>query len=271
MPIAIVNGTRLFWELNGHSGEPIVLVHGSWVDHHMWDKVVPALAQSHRVLTYDRRGHSQSERPAGPYSIRREVEDLAELIEKTRLVPAHIVGTSSGGLIALRLAAERPEMFRSLIVNEPPCLLSDQSDEIAKVVNAQIAEVVTLLAAGRMEQAVRHFVDSIVFGPGAWEQLPLEVRQVAVGNAPTFLDEMRDPEFFAIDSGRLKTFPHPALVMEGERSPPFLRASAHMAAAALPQAERKTFSGAGHEPEDSHPELYVAVVRDYLAVKRTAV
>jgi pimeloyl-ACP methyl ester carboxylesterase len=69
MPMTTINGVKIFYELTGDSGEPLVLVHGSWIDHHNWDAVVPSLARSFRVLTYDRRGHSQSERPASPGSI----------------------------------------------------------------------------------------------------------------------------------------------------------------------------------------------------------
>jgi pimeloyl-ACP methyl ester carboxylesterase len=64
MPTANVNGVRIFYELNG-TGDALVLVHGSWVSHHSWDPVAPRLADSFRVLTYDRRGHSESERPTG--------------------------------------------------------------------------------------------------------------------------------------------------------------------------------------------------------------
>jgi len=62
MAIVTVNGVRLFYEIHG-TGVPLVLVHGSWDSHRNWDLVVPRLAEVFRVLTYDRRGHSQSERP----------------------------------------------------------------------------------------------------------------------------------------------------------------------------------------------------------------
>ena len=42
----------------GDVRDTVVLVHGSWGDHHNWDAVAPMLARSFRVLTYDRRGHS---------------------------------------------------------------------------------------------------------------------------------------------------------------------------------------------------------------------
>ena len=65
MATAEVNGVRLFYELQGTGAVPLVLVHGSWDSHHDWDLVVPRLAEAFRVLTYDRRGHSQSERRPG--------------------------------------------------------------------------------------------------------------------------------------------------------------------------------------------------------------
>ena len=63
MPVSVVNGIRIYSESQGE-GAPMVLVHGSWGDHRNWDLVVPGLARTFRTLTYDRRGHSQSERLA---------------------------------------------------------------------------------------------------------------------------------------------------------------------------------------------------------------
>ena len=95
MATAKVNGVRLFYELNGTGEVPLLLVHGSWDSHHDWDLVVPRLADSFRVLTYDRRGHSKSERPAGPGSVREDVADLAALIEHLELEPdiSHMLQT----------------------------------------------------------------------------------------------------------------------------------------------------------------------------------
>ena len=263
-----INGVQLFWELTGNAGEALVLVHGSWVDHHTWDAVVPVLARSFRVLTYDRRGHSQSERPASPGSIREDVADLAALIEKLGFAPAHIVGSSMGGSIVLRLAGERPDLFRSLIVNEPPLmsLLAGEPDGQAmlQTIKARIDAVVELLETGDLEGGVRQFVETIAFGPGVWEQLPLEIKNIVIFNAPTFLDEIRDPESLSIDLARLGRFPHPALLTHGELSPPFFPAIVEKVANVLPQSERKTFLGAGHEPEDSHPEAYVATLTEFI-------
>lgn len=57
-----MNGVNLYYELHGR-GEPLALVHGSWADATSWRFVVTGLAEFFRVLVYDRRGHSRSERP----------------------------------------------------------------------------------------------------------------------------------------------------------------------------------------------------------------
>jgi hypothetical protein len=91
-----INGIRIYWELDGGTGEPIVLVHGSWGDHHNWAPVVPALSRSFRVLTYDRRGHSGSERPEGQGSVWEDVADLAALIEHLEQNCSSQAGSNDG-------------------------------------------------------------------------------------------------------------------------------------------------------------------------------
>jgi pimeloyl-ACP methyl ester carboxylesterase len=103
MPIETINGVKLFIEESG-SGESLVLVHGSWVDHKEWPFILPALAERFRVVIYDRRGHSQSERLPTQGSIREDVADLAAIIERAG-APAHVLGISMGASISLRLAA----------------------------------------------------------------------------------------------------------------------------------------------------------------------
>ena len=253
MSTLTVSGVKLFYEVSGSSGEPLVLVHGSWVDHHSWDAVVTDLSRSFRVLIYDRRGHSQSERPASSGSILEDVADLSALIEGLQLAPAHILGTSLGGSIVLRLAGEQPDLFRSMIVHEPPLfsLLADMQNGpgMLQAIQERIAVVVELFEANNMEGDARQFIETVAFGPGVWAQLPSEVKKTAMFNAPTFLDEMHDPETLSIDLARLRNFSKPALLTLGEHSPPFFLPIVEKLANVLPQAERKTFLGAGHEPE----------------------
>ena len=268
MPTSRVNGVRIHWEIAGDTGDPLVLVHGSWGDHQNWARVVPALSRSFRVLTYDRRGHSRSERPPGQGSVRDDVTDLVALLEEVRHAPAHVVGSSFGASIVLRAAAARPELFRSMIVHEPPLfgLLKDEPNAQQGLAAAQerLSAVVSLLTAGDWTGGARQFVETIAFGPGAWPRLPEETRETFVFNSPTWLDEVQDPEALEIDLSGLRGFAAPALLTVGDQSAPFFPLVVNQIAAMMPQATRQTYAGAGHVPQLSHPEEYVRVVTEFL-------
>lgn len=268
MPISRINGIRIYWEINGTAGDPLVMVHGSWGDNQNWASVVPALSRSFRVLTYDRRGHSRSERPAGQGSIREDVADLAALLEELTHSPAHVVGNSFGASIVLRLAAERSDLFRSMVVHEPPLFGLLKDDPNAKQALASVEErmsaVVSLLAAGDQTAGAREFVETIAFGPGAWSELPPDVRNTFVNNAPTWLDEVHDPEALELNLNALHRFTAPALLTIGDQSPPFFSIVVGRVAKAIPQAMMRTYGGAGHVPHLSHPQEYVRVVTQFI-------
>ena len=74
------NDVRLRYELTSDGDVPLVLVHGSWGSHQQWDSVAASSSESFRVLSYDRRGHSESECPTGQGSVH---EDVLEALSKT--------------------------------------------------------------------------------------------------------------------------------------------------------------------------------------------
>jgi len=266
MPTENIHGVSIFLEEFG-SGDPLVLVHGSWVDHMEWPFIVPLLVPRFRIVVYDRRGHSQSERLPTQGSIREDVADLAAIIERAG-APAHVLGNSMGASISLRLAAERPELFRTLIVHEPPLfdLLRDdpKTKPLADELDNLILPVVNDLTAGNMEEGARRFVEMVI-GPGAWDNfVPDEVKRTLINNAPTFLDETHDPEALTIDLNALSRFSKPALLSDGSASPPFFAPVLEKLAAALPNATRKTFAGAGHVPHFTHPAEYVAAITEFI-------
>ena len=271
MTMSPINGVQIYWEITGDAGEAVVLVHGSWGDHTNWALVVPALSQSFRVLTYDRRGHSRSERPATQGSLREDVADLAALIEHHGHAPAHIIGSSFGASIVLRLATERPDLFRSMIVHEPPLfsLLAEEPNARSALVAARsrIAAVVAVLARGDFASGAREFVETIAVGPGAWEALPRRVRETFIFNAPTWLDEMQDPEVMELDRDSLHGFAAPALLTMGGKSPPFFPLVVGQVAGAMPHAQTHTYAEAGHVPHLSHTDEYLRVVTRFITTQ----
>lgn len=267
MPLEKISGVSIHLEEFG-SGDPLVLVHGSWADHMDWAFTVPLFAQKLRVVTYDRRGHSQSERLETQGSVHEDVADLAAIIERTG-APAHIVGNSFGGSISLRLVSERPELVRTVSVHEPPLigLLRDDPETrpIAEELDSGFGAIVSALEAGEMEEGARAFVGRIL-GPDAWDQfVPEPVKQTLINNAPTFLDESRDGDALSIDVAALAKVTGPIMLSLGSEGPPFMVPVLDKLEAVLPNATRKTFDGAGHLPHVSHPQEYVAAITDFIA------
>lgn len=259
-----VNGITLYYELQG-DGEPLALVHGSWGDATSWGLVVPGLAKRFRVLTYDRRGHSRSERPDTPVRIDEHGDDLAALLEALDLSPAHVATNSYGGNIALRLATRRPEVFRSLSCHEPPLFgVLDDDPETQETLARDAATLATIgqrIAEGDHEGAARQFVEEVIFGPGAWDNaLPAETRAIMVRNAPTYLDELQDPNQSTIDRDALARLKMPVRFTNGTESPPVLARVTDRLAELIPSATSETIDGADHVPPVTDPGRYVEVL-----------
>lgn len=267
MPTTKINHVNLYWEILGDRGDPLVFVHGSWGDHHNWAPVVDELAKDYRVLTYDRGGHSKSERLQKQGSAEEDVSDLIALIEYLNLSQAHIIGNSGGAAIVLKTAARRPNIFKTLVIHEPPLfgLLKniDEAQPMLKVVEQRIHAVVDLIATNEHERAAKLFVETIAFGTGAWQGLSEQVKQTFIYNAPTFLDEIRDDENLEFDTSSLSRFDKPALLTHGSESPPFFIMGLDIIANALKNAKRFVFEGAGHVPHMSHPHQYIQRLKQF--------
>ena len=243
MTLEMVNGVRLRYEVVG-SGDPLVLIHGSWGDHHNWDQLAPLIADRFQVISYDRRGHSESECPGGQGSVEEDVADLAALIEHLGHGSVHVAGNSFGGSIALRFAAQHPNIVRTVSVHEPPLMMLLADDPAAQPFLAgfgeRIGAVVAMLAAGDNAGAAEQFVEQIALGPGQWQLLPPPVRQTFIDNASTFLDEANDPEALTIDVSTLSNYEGRALLTQGDASPPFFAMILDKVAPALVGAKRLT-------------------------------
>jgi pimeloyl-ACP methyl ester carboxylesterase len=255
-----VNGIRIAVQDTGR-GEPFVLVHGSWGSRRNWDRVVPGLAEDHRVISYDRRGHSESQRVGGQGTFAEDVADLAALLEARDAAPAWVVGNSVGAVIALRLVAVRPDLARGVIVHEPPLrgvVPLNGGDE-------PLRTVLELIRTGDHAGAAQRFVEDVALGPGAWAQLPEQVRATMAENAPTFLDEELAPDSRDVDEEALARYSGSVLVSYGGRSPRIFQPVAPHLAQLLPQARRLEYADAGHVPQMTHPEAFVSEVRAFLA------
>jgi len=259
MPLSDLNSTELFWEKTGTASDVLVLAHGSWNDHHAWDRMLPVLTQKFRVVTYDRRGHSASKTDGRP-TVQDHVDDLAALIEAQGAGPVHLVGSSSGATIVLNLAATRPDLIRAVLVHEPALVDMIDDDPSADTASENVANVIELLSAQQWEAGARTFIETVVGSPGAWDRLPDALRQVYTSNAPTFLAEAEDPDSRRVDLDALRKYTGPILITRGETGPPQFGPIIDMVAKTLTQAEQQTIPQAGHVPHTTHPEPYAAIM-----------
>ena len=114
---AEVNGTRLYYETAG-TGEPVVLIHGSFGDRRHWDLQVKQFSKKYKVLRYDVRGYGKSALP-NPDAAYADSEDLNALMDFLQIGKAHICGLSMGSIIAIDLALSHPDKCSSLILCGP--------------------------------------------------------------------------------------------------------------------------------------------------------
>ncbi|HYI25859.1 MAG TPA: alpha/beta hydrolase [Thermomicrobiales bacterium] len=126
-----------------------------------------------------------------------------------------------------------------------------------------MAAVATRLAAGDTAGGTRDFYDTVASGPGTWDSFSPEGQQAFLNAAPTFLDEARDPEAYALDLDAVAAFRGPALVTHGDQSLPFFAPIARLVAATLPRGELRVLTGAGHVPHATHPDEYAAVITGF--------
>jgi pimeloyl-ACP methyl ester carboxylesterase len=97
-------------------GDVVVLIHGLGSSGEDWELQLPVLTPNYRVISVDLRGHGQSDKPDGPYSIAMFADDVAALIEALEISPCHVVGLSLGAMTTLELASTRPDLVRSAVV-----------------------------------------------------------------------------------------------------------------------------------------------------------
>ncbi len=109
-------GVRLATLDFGGVGQNVVLLHGLAGHAGEWKETAGWLTETHRVLAPDARGHGRSERRPTDVTQSAFMDDATFLIEELASPPVILVGQSLGGLTALALAAQRPDLVEALIL-----------------------------------------------------------------------------------------------------------------------------------------------------------
>jgi len=275
MPKRAIGGIDLHYEVHGSAGDPVVLIHGSLVDLHTWDPVVPALAQGLEVVAYDRRGHGESVATPRLHPVRDDAADLAGLLEALNLYPAHVVAHSYGGAVALRLAIEWPEMVRSLAVHEPPLVGLLAADPATALEGAQLLAGTRLLQqlirTGERVAAAEELVGTFSTEPGAWGRLPPTVQQTFLRTVDQWAEEFADPEALLPDVGACGELMVPALLTYGSESPGFLRRITRSLGGILHNCQVLEIPDCGHVPQLTRPHQYAGLLVNFLLERNVPV
>ncbi|NQS91874.1 MAG: alpha/beta fold hydrolase [Chloroflexi bacterium] len=115
MPFHIIDEIEIYYEIHG-KGDPLLLLHGLGSSTRDWDFQIDQFSRHFQVINMDLRGHGQSGKPPGPYSVPLFANDAARLLKALGAEPANILGISLGGMVALQLAGDHPNLCKSLVV-----------------------------------------------------------------------------------------------------------------------------------------------------------
>jgi 3-oxoadipate enol-lactonase len=110
------DGARIYFEVHG-SGEPLLLVAGRGVDHHIWNLIRGDFIKHYRVIVYDNRGTGQSDKPEQPpYSTIGFAQDAVAVLDSAAVPRAHVYGVSMGARIGQWLGINHTDRLGALVL-----------------------------------------------------------------------------------------------------------------------------------------------------------
>jgi pimeloyl-ACP methyl ester carboxylesterase len=255
MQRARFDGAELEFEITGE-GEPVLLIHGAFIAEAYAPLCAePTLTSRCRLLRYHRRGYAGSSKVKAPFSLADQAADCRALLRHLGIGRAHIVGHSSGGVIALRLARDAPEIVHSLVLLEP-ALLDVPSEGL---LTEALVPVLERYGAGDKEGATDSFI-RMALGSDyrAWlDRLIPGAFQQSVADADTFfgieLPSLQEWHFTREDARRIT---QPVLGVLGAESSsmwPGWNEVQERLREWLPQTEPFVLAGANHALEERDP------------------
>ena len=268
----VANGVQQCYEVSGTRGPWVTLIHGSGDNHEAWWLQAPALATRFRVLTYDVRGHGETETPDNqPIDQVTFIADLLGLLDELKIRKTAVVGYSMGGGIARNFAATHPERVWAAVLSNGGRLDQQpdpsQEAEMAKMREQRIAAI----REGGMESVFDGWLTS-VYTPEFVEARPEIVakhKEIMTANDPekyirTMSGAMSAPR---VDLSALTA---PTLVIVGAGDEYSGPDAAKELAAALPQqagAQINVFPTRHGSPFERHEE-YNRALLEFLDANR---
>ena len=244
---ASADGTRIAYEVHG-TGPALVFVDGAMCQRTLGPAagLAKALAADFTVHIYDRRGRGESDTGATPWSLDREIEDLAAMIDAGGGA-AHVFGLSSGAALSLE-AARRGLPIDRLALYEAPFILDDTHTPYPLDAAQQMQ---TLVHRGERGEAVKTFMRLVGLPApfiGLMRVLPAWKKMTGIAHTLPYdlsivnAHQQGEP----LPEGRYADVDQETLVIAGGKSPKHMRNAQAGIAAAVPNARLETLAGQTH-------------------------
>lgn len=255
-------------------GPVVLLVHGVAGSRHIWDAVIPQLAERFRVVAPDLTGHGESEKPRGDYSLGAYATCLRDLLELLGYPRATVVGHSLGGGIAMQFAYQFPDRCERLVLVASGGL----GPEVTLLLRAA-----TLPGAEWVLPVIAHRrVQDVFMAMGKyWSWLPVRpspaLREVGrayssladAGARGAFVHTLRSvmdlqgQRISAMNRIHLAAY-LPTLLVWGARDPFIPVSHAVEAYGRIPNARLEIFERSGHFPQAEEPQRFTRVLTDFI-------
>lgn len=266
MPKARVNGVEIAYEhlkvQSHHAGDPpIVLIHGFPYSRAMWADQVKELGEEFQILTYDLRGHGESQATPGPYTMELLADDLKGLLDHLKIEKAALGGFSMGGYVALAFYRKYPERVASLLLLDTrPQPDSEQArqgrENLAQQVerdgNKGLAES---LPARMLSQATVASRPDVV---AKAKDMILKASPQGIAAAARGMAARRD------QTDLLPQIKVPALVLVGAEDAVTPPADAELMVSRIPKAKLVKIAGAAHLSNLEKPAEFSEAIHDFL-------
>ncbi len=240
--------------------EAILLLHGVGGRLDVWDGVVAELSANWRCIRYDLRGHGESAKPKGPYSLDNFVADTAAVASALGVTRFHLAGFSLGGLIAQAFALAHPDRLSSL------SLFSTVAGRTAEE-QQRVMQRLSLVAQGIPGA---HFKESIL----RWFTEDFVARNPQLIEAYAARNAQNDPDAYAAAyrvlaesdlAARLPEIAMPCLVLTGEQDQGSNPRMARLMHERIAGSELHILPGLRHSILVEAPKLVSGILGDFLA------
>lgn len=270
-----INKTTLHYIECGE-GEPVVLVHGSLGDYRAWLGQIGLFSEEYRVISYSRRYHYPNPWPQNATDFTADIhaKDLVAFINALNLGKVHLVGHSYGGLTALLVARNNPELVRSLTLGEAAAqsltvTSSEGKSLFQNFMQNSISPSHKAFENGQIEEGIRLFINGVL-GEGSYENLPPIAHIFMLENAREIMGQIKgindeEIDFFpALTCNDAKQITVPTLILNGEVSPGFLGLINDALERCLPNNKRAVISAASHDLKIQEPPVFSEKVLPFL-------